>query len=417
LNFTTRAITIYSSILAIISIPIFYLIIHEIAIRKLDNELRHYRTLVEQTKQDIHSQEDLELYQRLHPEIELALTNSSRQIDTVFTELHYDIETRQVVSHREYRTSISVNNKRFELIIRQPMISTMEMIWAVVGTQCLFVIGLLTGAFLINRNLSKRIWKPFYKMLIALKDFKLGKSRGLSFEPSTISEFADLQLQLKELISENTKVYELQKKFTANAAHELQTPLAVFQSNLELLLQTKSLDEEQSIIIQNLLETTLRLSKLQKALLLLSRIEGKQFIETQKIDLVEICNEIISRFYKNIEAKSITVQTSYEYSEKIIANRELLETLLSNLLSNAIRYSKEKGEIKIIIQPDYLEIQNAGDKMTLEEGELFERFRKDKQTGNIGLGLAIAKQICETYSWRITYRYENGIHIFSIHFE
>ncbi len=416
LNFTTRAIVIYSSILAIISIPIFYLIIHEIAIRKLDNELRYYGTLVERTKQNIHSQKDLELYQKLHPEIELAIANSSLLIDTVFTEFHYDIETRQAVSHREYRTSISINDKRYELIIRQPMISTTEMTLAVVATQCLFIIGFLVGTFLINRRLSKWIWRPFYEMLIALKDFKLGKTRDLLFVPSKISEFADLQIRLKELVSENTKAYELQKKFTANAAHELQTPLAVFQSNLELLLQTKSLDEEQSVILQKLLETTLRLSKLQKALLLLSRIEGKQFIENQKIDLVEMCNEIVLRFSQSLEAKSLTIRSSYGSSKNLTANRVLLETLLSNLLSNAIRYSREKGEVFLIVQSDYFEIQNAGDKMKLEEGELFERFRKDNYTGNIGLGLAIAKQICETYGWRIGYRYENGNHVFSIYF-
>ena len=105
---------------------------------------------------------------------------------------------------------------------------------------------------LTMRLISKRLWRPFDKTLTEIEAFKLENGMIPTLPNSGIEEFSRLNTVLNKLMSDSLNSYRTQKEFTENASHELQTPLAVFQSKLDILLQQPDITGEQAAIIQDL---------------------------------------------------------------------------------------------------------------------------------------------------------------------
>src|ERR1051326_4678693 len=153
-----------------------------------------------------------------------------------------------------------------------------------------YSLSILTGIvfvvlFFLNWRLSKNMWKPFYKTLDELKHFDLNKRKMLDLPDVKTSEFRILNEEIQKMITKIQQDYQNLKEFTENASHEIQTPLAIMRSKLELMIQSENLSEEQMKPLQDIYESLNRLSKLNQSLLLLAKIENRQFSEEQKIDL------------------------------------------------------------------------------------------------------------------------------------
>jgi signal transduction histidine kinase len=198
----------------------------------------------------------------------------------------------------------------------------------------------------------------------------------------------------------------------------MQTPLAVFRSKLDVLLQQKGLTGEQSQIIQSLHEAVSRLVRMNKNLLLLAKIDNMQFPDTQPLDVAEILNESLSLFSEQAETENIRIEKQIQERKIIVhANRTLLESLINNLITNAIKHNVSGGEIRVSLNGTRLTVANAGVDKSLNREMLFRRFvRMNGSAGGSGLGLAIARQICLLYGWEIGYGYENGRHRFEVNF-
>ncbi len=224
------------------------------------------------------------------------------------------------------------------------------------------------------------------------------------------------------LIRSNLEAYRLQKEFTENASHELQTPLAVFRSKLDLLLQqSDNITESQAAIIQDLYEMTGRLSRLNRNLLLLAKMENKQFSKKEEVDVAEVIRQLLP--YLESLAGNLTIKTIFELEEKerlcIPANRSLLESLLNNLVVNAVRHNKPDGEIRIILSTDSLTVSNTSTEKALNAKLIFNRFyRPSEKTKGNGLGLAIVKAVCDYHGWKITYHFDEAtsLHHFKVRF-
>jgi len=225
-----------------------------------------------------------------------------------------------------------------------------------------------------------------------------------------------LNQSLQKLIAKNISVYNQQKTFIENASHELQTPLAVLKSKLDLLLQNKNLTNEQSEII-NAIELPLsRVSRINKNLLLLAKIENKQFSVVENIELTEVINETLELLIDYTTAKQITVDKNLPEKLALTCNKTLLEILISNLLINSIVHNAENGKINIDFSGRTLTVSNTG-KIALDNKKIFERFIvSSSETANSGLGLAIVKEICNRYQWQINYTFQNNLHSFSVQF-
>ena len=281
--------------------------------------------------------------------------------------------------------------------------------------------GIIMGVLLVSLSvmlkvISKQIWAPFDDTLKRLEHFSLEQETLPQFSKSNIKEFDRLNSVLSKLIENNLRSYKMQKEFTENASHELQTPLAVFQTKLDLMLQQPDLSEQQADIVQSMYNVSGRLARLNKDLLLLAKIDNRQYSQMEVVDVVELTNNVLPllsgftqgiTINQDIQVESLTVQ----------ANRTLLESLINNLVVNAVRHNIANGEIFITIKPNQLIIANTSTEGMLDKELVFERFYRssEKIKGN-GLGLAIAKAICNIHGWDIKYQYNENRHEFIVGF-
>src|SRR6478735_6126134 len=245
---------------------------------------------------------------------------------------------------------------------------------------------ILIGFVLINRRVSNRLWQPFYRSLGQIKNFDLNSQDTMSFESTDIAEFSELNQSLDKLIAGNIAAYNQQKEFADNASHELQTPLAIVQSKLEMLLQSRSLTDSQYDTIEDAVKALTRVNRINNNLLLLTRIENSQFMEKEAIDLSELLHNSIALFSNFSENKQIVLQTNILPGLVVEGNKTPVEILLHNLLTNAIRHSSEGASACITLLADKLVIANTGS-MPLEKDQLFKRFAAaSSQTPGTGLG-------------------------------
>lgn len=266
------------------------------------------------------------------------------------------------------------------------------------------------------RFISRRLWKPFDETLLQIEGFRLEDGTLPRLPESDVKEFARLNHTLDELMQNSLASYRTQKEFTENASHELQTPLAVFQSKLDLLIQQPDLTEHQAMLIQSLYETANRLARLNRNLLLLAKIDNRQYGQMEEINLTGFISEL-TPFLQSI-ANDIHLYEVFKSSTlTVCANRTLLESLVNNLVVNAVRHNCPKGEITITVTDSQLILSNTSNEPELDGQLIFNRFyRPAGQTKGNGLGLAIVKAVCEYHGWTVDYRYQDSKHHFIVTF-
>lgn len=278
----------------------------------------------------------------------------------------------------------------------------------------LFFVLLMVGFILLNRRISKKVWQPFYDSLAQIKQFDLNQQHKIIFAETDIQEFAELNQSLNKLIAGNISAYNQQKEFADNATHELQTPLAIIQSKLDLLLQSKSLTREQYAMIEDAQKASARIIRINKNLLMLTKIENSQFMEKEKINLSELLHQTLILFSSFTDDKHLLLEKEIKPGVIVEGNLLLVEIVLNNLITNAIRYSPASGAISLELSGNQLVISNAGT-VALNQEQLFKRFGTTAtHTPGTGLGLALVKQVCQRYGWGITYRFNNMLHIFTL---
>ena len=275
---------------------------------------------------------------------------------------------------------------------------------------------LAVAIVLTVRFISRRLWKPFDETLLRIEGFRLEDGKLPALPESDVEEFARLNRTLTALMESSLASYRTQKEFTENASHELQTPLAVFQSKLDLLLQQPRLSEQQAEIIQGLYENVTRLSRLNRNLLLLAKIDNRQYGQMEDINLARFLEEQ-TPFLKSIAGDIFFYEELANSSLTVRANRTLLESLVNNLMVNAVRYNRPGGEIYLTVSGRKLTVSNTSDEPVLDGRQVFNRFYRpsEKVKGN-GLGLAIVRAICEYHGWAVGYRYEEDMHSFTVTF-
>jgi signal transduction histidine kinase len=277
----------------------------------------------------------------------------------------------------------------------------------------LVTIGITILAFLLtNRILLRRLWQPFYDALHAMQHFRLGHTDDLRFPVTTTQEFAFMNESLGMAARKAEEDYLLLKEFTENASHELQTPLSIMRSKLEMLIQEKDLSERQSEIVRSAFAAIKKLSRLNQSLLLLTKIGNQQFNELEEIPLDERIENKLGQFRELWQTSGIEV-SSHLLPSTIRASPELIDILLNNLFSNASNHNILKGNIDISLEDRRLSISNTGLAVPLDPRRMFTRFYKGEQhTGHNGLGLSIIKQICEVTTLRPAYQFSGNRHTF-----
>ncbi len=382
----------------------------------MEEELFHHKNNFKKTLDKLENEKDIQLYQLINEEFQLKETSKWPISDSLFTYSQYDSLEKTFVPYRALRTGVTVQGTRYELLIRESIVGNTKLVTAIVAIQTTLLVLMLIGFILINRKLSKVVWDPFYTILEKLKNYQIDKDLTIDLPHSSTAEFRDLSEALVHLVNKSRDAYLSQKEFTENASHELQTPLAIFRSKLELLMQGADISSEQAELISSLLNATDRIVRLNKNLLLLSKIENRQFLSRQEILLSSALTQSLGLYKQMAQEKEIKITTHIISEIAIKTNPSLLEILLSNLISNALRYTPAQNEVRIEIEKKSITIRNPGEPFNFPN-KIFDRFNRESRTtqGN-GLGLAIVKKICDTEGIPITYHYLQGSHLFSIDF-
>lgn len=277
------------------------------------------------------------------------------------------------------------------------------------------VFGLLACMMiLLQFTIVKKLWRPFHDTLHAIGNFDITGKNKTRFPDSTTFEFRELKSYLEALTEKVSTDYQNLKSFTENAAHELQTPLAIVQSKLENIIQSQNLPEKEIENAAEALRVSKRLSKLTSSLLLLSKIENKQFEERQKVNLAELSQKIATEQDELAKLKSVSVDLQVAIPFEHNIHPDLAEILIRNLLINALKHSEKGARMEIESNNSGLSIRNPGMK-ELDRDKIFRRFAKHAAgPENTGLGLAIAREICLANKLQLTYHWSNGQHEFRI---
>ena len=278
------------------------------------------------------------------------------------------------------------------------------------------IIMILLMSLLINRWQLRRLWKPFYTTLDNVEKFRLGEKGTLHFDKTSIIEFELLNSTVSQFIREAEKEYFTLKEFTENASHELQTPLSVVRSTLDVLIQDEEISESQSFYLQIAYSAIQKMSKLNQSLLLLNKIENGQFTDTHVFDFKTLVEQKMAGWQELWQGRNLAISSSL-HTATVNMNEQLADILLNNLFSNAARHSAEGGSIFLKLDENIFEISNSANSGALDPDKIFKRFSKAGQdTDQHGIGLSIVKQITEVSKKTVSYHYTAGRHFFSVRF-
>jgi len=278
----------------------------------------------------------------------------------------------------------------------------------------LLILGI--GFRLITRQRIQIIRNQLYQILQTLEEFDVDEPSKVAFEESPFPIFNELNEYLIELIDRVRGNFQANKQFTQNASHELQTPLAIIKGHIELLLQSPRMAEKEFESLAILLQNTNRLSRLNSALILLSKIEHQRFGDTEVVNFPTLIDEILANFKDHIQIQEIAIKKSYQADFEVEMSQTLAEILIANLIQNAIRYNdEESGEIFIQMDVKQFSISNPGKMLKGNPKKLFKRFKRESDVEeSLGLGLSIVKRICEQSALTIDYKSKDNWHTLTV---
>lgn len=420
LNKSMKAFVLYAGVVLACSIPAYYAIIDFIWKHELKE---HNRIVSATTRQNLQAlslsdkelAESVTLWNKLHPETQLQPVAELRPDSTynIYRKNKY-IPAKGWDRFQGLVTYFTINGKVLRLTQETNIEESYETIIAIGGITFIFFLILLGGFIFINRRISKQLWQPFYSTLQEIASFNLHQQHTIRFKNSGTEEFDLLHRYLEKLIAGNVAAYKQQKEFTHNASHELQTPLSVVKFKLDLLHQSKPITNEQSGLINEAHQSLSKVTRINKNLLLLAKIENSRFSVKETINFSTLLETQLSLLEDFLEDKQLQVQKRITPGIILPGNKVLAEVMLTNLIMNAVRHSEQKDIVMINLQEHLLEISNTG-AGPLEEEMLFRRFGSSTpNTSGTGLGLAIIRQICHLHGWLESYRFENGFHVFTV---
>lgn len=413
---TTNTFLLFSIIILVLSAPLFYFISSWLYTYETDELLLFHKQDFLEQYQDTFTEEDVLAWNKYNRTVNI-LPYQELKKDSIASEIVFDRIAHENIPYRILYAPIELKGKKYTYNEKINLVEMEGMVWSISLMFLLVISIFLVGILYVSKRTSKKIWEPFYDTIMQIRSFEIDKDKLPQFMTTDIEEFNSLNRSIKRLIEKNTAIYKNQKEFIENAAHELQTPLALFQSKIDTIIQTQGLSKEQSVLLNALNNDVSRLNRLNKNLLLLSKIENETYLEKLPYSVNEYIIKYFNFFEEQAEGKQIQISKNFKQEMQVKANAFLVEIMINNLFLNAIRHNKKSGMIIISIENNTLTFSNTGVADALPGDKLFNRFSKsDPSAKGNGLGLAIVKKIAELNSWTIAYSFENNLHNFSIKF-
>ena len=347
----------------------------------------------------------------------IKLSSGSKLKSGYIDTLVFNVEEGENVSARILRSYYTFKGRTFQITLLKTTMEEEELLESILATFTMIIGFLILSFVIVNWMLSKTLWKPFYITLSQLKNYDIQSHAHQQFSSENTKEFNQLNEALSKMTDKIYLDFIQQKEFTENASHEMQTPLAVLKANLSLLMQSPHLKEEEMNQLQIIENTVKKLSSLNKALILLSKIENNQFVDSEAVSIKALVSRVTDNFAEVIQSKRISLDIELREDILVKMNPVLAEILFTNLLQNAIRHNKGEGKIVITIKDNQLEIANTGEPLNIPEEEMFIRFKKnDASKESLGLGLSIVNGIAKFYGFKVHYSFADPLHRFGVFF-
>lgn len=417
LNHTTKYFSLALLIIIGVWAALFYVNMLDEVYDSLDDGLENYKILIiEKAKQDS-SVLQKTLFEESNYSIHEIPEHAALNVKDVYQDtLMYMQNEEDFEPVRMLTTAFEDKGHYYQLKVISFMVEEDDLIEDLLFSIIWLYLAMLVSILIVNNVLLKKIWRPFYSLLDQLRKFRPGKDATIKTDSTQVDEFRLLNETVETLLKSTVETFESQKQFIENASHELQTPLAISMNKLELLAENNSLSSDDMETVGKVIQTMQRLTRLNKSLLLLSKIENRQFSDVQKLNINLIVRNIASEFEDFATFRRVHISIQEKDDLQTAMPQELAEILISNLLKNAILHNRPEGTVELVIESSSLTIKNTGNEKPLNRERIFDRFHKETPENNTtGLGLAIVKAIADVCGITVVYSFDLT-HVMTVHF-
>lgn len=351
-----------------------------------------------------------------------ALTGRKPFFKIIEEKEEYEEENEKLIETRNdiFNTQAIVfecasKDKDYEVTIIKSSDNDEELGGNILNAVTISALLMVIAIVLVNIFIYRRIWAPFYSTLKELKNFNLSKKELIKLPITKTTEFNQLNHAINLMAEKISHDYLALKEFTENASHEIQTPLAVINSKIEMCLQDKNLSSEQGKLLIEASYAVTSLVNLNKSLITLTKLDNNQIDLPTEINVSDKIYNRLNLFEEFIQEKDIDLDLKIDNGVAIKINKDLAGILFDNLIKNAIKHNIQSGgKISVEVTKEHIKIANTGAEPKVNTDKFFERFYKDSNQESLGLGLAIVKKICDIYGFKISYNYSNNIHTITI---
>ncbi len=308
---------------------------------------------------------------------------------------------------RYYKISVSLPTFERETLVDHVLLWTCLLFFVLLVT--LIVLAVLV----LNYNM-----KPFEALMEWMDRYVPGHSHGPIPADTDVLEFKKLAVAVQDAVDRFEHEYEERRIFIGNAAHELQTPLAVCINRIEMMLDRPDMDEEVASELVKLHRSIQHLGRLNKTLLLLSKIENDQFPDVTGVDFTSMLHDAVELNDEIYAHKSLRSSFVDDGGFMFMMNEQMASVLVSNLVKNAYVHTAQDGDIEVRVWVGGFSVSNPG-VSPLDSARMFSRFYLPggRKEGSTGLGLALAYSVCERNGMSLSYEFMAGRHIFSVNLE
>lgn len=343
-------------------------------------------------------------YARTHPHI-------SYTDETLFIEAKQEEEPARVMK-TIFR---SADGGMMELTVITPTIEKKDLMESIAYWILGLYVTVVLTIIVVNAWVISRSMRPLYRLLGWLDRYNINEQTEPVDNPTKVTEFQTLNEAVNRFSQRNHELFEQQKRFIGDASHELQTPIAICQNRLEMLCDTDLAEEQMGEVIKTL-QTLEHMSELNRSLLLLSKIDNRQYLDAVPVDMAALVQQAQVEYRRMASEHKVAVAIRAEGHPVWPMNPALAKALVHNLYRNALVHNlKEGGELHIYIGIEDITFSNTGAPTSLDKAHIFDRFYKaGGREGSTGLGLAIVKAICHTSGLAVDYDFVEGTHRFKV---
>ena len=411
LDRSTYYFFVFSIIALVVAGFVFYYSIRTIVYRQIDNSLIMEKTIIQDQIEETDSIPDFSA--SFGHQIEVRILDSPTSYSQIIRDTSiYDARTRNFLQSRYIKfKSNTKKNTGYVISIYHGLKENQELLDSIALGMIFIFLALLLVSIIVNYFISKKLWHPFYNALNEANSFNILSDKPLKLSDTGINEFRQLNKVFEQMTTKMRMDYLNLKEFNENSSHEIQTPLSVIRSKLDILMQNQRLNKKSMDLIKSVNEAATRILKLNQGLLLISKIENLQFPETREISLKDLIENYLKNYEEILQLRKIRIETEFSDKAIIRINEILADVLISNLLGNAFRYNVDGGFIICSLSNQVLTITNSGLPLEVDPELLFNRFRKGADHPEaVGLGLSIVKKIVDYYKMKISYTCKGTVH-------